>query len=132
MDLLRRLHMPCKLKYKLQIRIGISTSHSILIPGQPVQALTLLYHQAPGRAATGVPMLKLPKHLFVPTSLCAHVSLCPRLFVPMSLYAQKSGILCPRLFVPKKVVFCAHVSLCPRLFVPTSLYAQTYASGSCG
>ena len=47
------------------------------------------------------------------------------LFVPTSLYAQKSGILCPRLFVPKRVVFCAHVSLCLKewYFVPTSLCA---------
>ena len=54
------------------------------------------------------------------------ISLWPRLFVPTSLYAQKSGILCPRLFVPKKVVFCAHVSLCPKkwYFVPTSLCAH--------
>ena len=77
------------------------------------------------------PSRRSPSHQ-AEASLCAHVSLCPRLFVPTSLYAQKSGILCPRLFLPKKVVFCAHVSLCPRLFVPTSLYAQTYASGSCG
>ena len=60
--------------------------------------------------------VSLCPRLFVPTSLCAHVSICPGkwYFVPTSLCAQKSGILCPR------------------LFVPTSLYAQTYASGSCG
>ena len=89
---------------------------------------------------TMVGYVSLCPRLFVPTSLYAPKSgiLCPRLFVPTSLYAQKSGILCPRLFVPTslyvppKVVFCAHVSLCPRLFVPTSLYAQTYACGSFG
>ena len=49
-----------------------------------------------------------PKHLFAPTSLWAHVSLCPRLCMP------------------RKVVFCAHVSLCPKkwYFVPTSLCAH--------
>ena len=51
-----------------------------------------------------------------------YVSLCPRLFVPTSLYAPKSGILCPRLYMPPKVVFCAHVSLCPRPFMPQKWY----------
>ena len=45
------------LRYKLQTKLSISPSHSMLTPGQPVPALTLL-HQAPGRVATGVPILK--------------------------------------------------------------------------
>ena len=40
---------------KLQTKLSISPSHSILTPGQPVPALTL-QHQAPGRVATGVPI----------------------------------------------------------------------------
>ena len=64
-----------------------------------------------------------PKHLFVPTSLCAHVSLCPRLFVPTSLYAQKVVFCAHVSLCPKKWYFvssslCAHVSLCPRLYMP--------------
>ena len=43
------------LRWKLQIKLSISPSHSILTPGQPVQALTL-YRRAPGRVATGVPI----------------------------------------------------------------------------
>ena len=42
------------LRQKLQTKISISPSHSILIPGQPVPALTL-NRQAPGTVATGVP-----------------------------------------------------------------------------
>ena len=37
---------------------SVSPSHSILTPGWPVPALTL-YHQTPGRVATGVPIFKL-------------------------------------------------------------------------
>ena len=44
------------LRQKLQTKLSISPSHSILTPGQPVPALTL-YLQAPGRVATGVPIL---------------------------------------------------------------------------
>ena len=63
--------------------------------------------------------ISLCPRLFVPTSLCAHVSICP-----------KSGILCPRLFVPKKVVFCAHVSLCPKkwYFVPQKVVFCAHVS----
>ena len=45
------------LRQKLQIKLSISPSHSILTPGRPVPALTLL-RQAPGRVATGVPIFK--------------------------------------------------------------------------
>ena len=45
------------LRQKLQIKLSISPSHSILTPGRPVPALTL-WRQAPGRVATGVPMFK--------------------------------------------------------------------------
>ena len=38
---------------KLQIKLSILPSHSILTPGQPVPALTLC-QQAPGRVATGI------------------------------------------------------------------------------
>ena len=41
------------LRYKLQIKLSTSPSHSILTPGRPVPALTLK-RQAPGRVATGV------------------------------------------------------------------------------
>ena len=41
---------------KLQIKFSISPSHSILTPGRPVPTLTLS-PQAPGRVATGVPIL---------------------------------------------------------------------------
>ena len=58
------------------------------------------------------------------TYLCAHVSLCPRLYMPKKVVFCAHVSLCPRLYMPKKVVFCAHVSLCPRLFVPTSLCAH--------
>ena len=44
------------LRQKLQIKVSISASHSLLIPGQPVPVLTL-YRQAPDRVATGVPIL---------------------------------------------------------------------------
>ena len=56
--------------------------------------------------------------IFVPTSLCAHVSICPKkwYFVPTSLCAHVP--LCPKkwYFVPTSL--CAHVSLCPRLYMP--------------
>ena len=42
---------------KLQIKLAISPSHSILTPGQPVLAPTL-QSQAPGRVATGIPTSK--------------------------------------------------------------------------
>ena len=45
------------LRYKLQIQLSTSPSHSILTPGRPVPALTLQC-QKPGREATGVPILK--------------------------------------------------------------------------
>ena len=44
-------------RYKLQMKLSTSPSHSILPPGQPVPVLAL-YHQAPGRIATGVPIFK--------------------------------------------------------------------------
>ena len=64
--------------------------------------------------------------IFVPTSLFVQKSgiLCPRLFVPTSLYAPKSGILCPRLFVPTSLYAQKSGILCSRLFVPTSLCAH--------
>ena len=73
-------------------------------------------------------------YIYMPKKVvfCAHVSLCPRVYMPKKVVFCAHVSLCPRPFMPKKVVFCAHVSLCPRLFVPTSLYAQTYASGSFG
>ena len=45
------------LRWKLQIKLSISPSDSILTPGRPVPALTLS-RQAPGKVATGVPMFK--------------------------------------------------------------------------
>ena len=45
------------LRWKLQIELSTSPTHSILTPGRPVPALTL-ERQAPGRVATGVPMFK--------------------------------------------------------------------------
>ena len=42
------------------------------------------------------------------TYLCAHVSLCPRPFMP------------------NKVVFCTHVSLCPRLYMPKRMPVVFY------
>ena len=46
------------LRKKLQTKLSISPSHSILTPGQPLPALTLCRH-TPGRvAATGVPVFK--------------------------------------------------------------------------
>ena len=45
------------LRYKLQIKLSTSPSHSMLTPGQPVPALTL-QHQAPGKVATRVPIFK--------------------------------------------------------------------------
>ena len=46
------------LRYKLQIKLPISPSHSILTPGQPVPPLTLQL-PVPDRVATGVPILKI-------------------------------------------------------------------------
>ena len=43
----------------LQVTLSISSSDSILTPGQPVPALTL-HRQAPGRAAIGVAIVKSP------------------------------------------------------------------------
>ena len=40
------------LRYKLQTKLSISPSDTLLTPGQPVPALTLK-RQAPGRVATG-------------------------------------------------------------------------------
>ena len=63
--------------------------------------------------------------------VCGYVSLCPRLFVPTSLYAPTTSLcahvpLCPKkwYFVPTSL--CAHVPLCPKkwYFVPTSLCAH--------
>ena len=45
------------LRYKWQIKLSISSSHSTLTPGQPAPALTLQC-QASGRVATGVPIFK--------------------------------------------------------------------------
>ena len=45
------------LRWKLQTKVSISPSQSILTPGRQVLALTL-QRQAPGRVATGVPILK--------------------------------------------------------------------------
>ena len=45
------------LRYKLQIKLSTSPSHSILTPGQPVPALTM-YRQAAGRVTHGVPTFK--------------------------------------------------------------------------
>ena len=47
------------LRQNLQIKLATSPSHSILTLGRPIPALTL-YRQAPGRAATRVPMFKSP------------------------------------------------------------------------
>ena len=44
------------LRYKFQIKLSVSPSHSILTPGQSFPALTLC--QVPGKVATGVPFLK--------------------------------------------------------------------------
>ena len=44
-------------RYTLRIKLFISSSHSILKPGQPVPELILL-RQAPGRVATGIPMFE--------------------------------------------------------------------------
>ena len=46
------------LRWKLQIKLSTSPSHSILTPGWPVPVLTL-YCQALGRVATGVLIFKL-------------------------------------------------------------------------
>ena len=46
------------LRYKLQIQLSTSPSHSILTPGRPVPVLTLS-RQAPGRVATGVPIFEV-------------------------------------------------------------------------
>ena len=45
------------LRQKLQIKLAVSPSHSILTPGRPVPALTL-QRQVPGRVVTGVPIFK--------------------------------------------------------------------------
>ena len=45
------------LRQKLQIKLSISPSHGIPTSGQPVPEPTL-QRQAPGRVATGVPILK--------------------------------------------------------------------------
>ena len=45
------------LRQKLQIQLSISPGHSILTLDQPVPAL-ILYRQAPGRVAPGVPVFK--------------------------------------------------------------------------
>ena len=47
----------CHTETEVADQTFILPSHSILTSGQPVPALTL-YHQAPGRVATGVPILK--------------------------------------------------------------------------
>ena len=56
-DLLLTILRAVTLRQRLQIQLSTSPSHSILTPGQPVPALTL-QRQAPGRLATGVPILK--------------------------------------------------------------------------
>ena len=50
------------LRQKLQIKLSISPSYSILTMGQPFPALTLLRRE-PGRAATGVPIFMSPRVL---------------------------------------------------------------------
>ena len=45
------------LRQQLQIKLFTSSTHSLPTPGLPVPALTL-EHQAPGRVATAVPILK--------------------------------------------------------------------------
>ena len=45
------------MRYKLQIQLSTSPSHSILSQGQPVPVLTL-QGQTPGGVATGVPVFK--------------------------------------------------------------------------
>ena len=57
------------LRQKLQIQLSISPSHSILTPGQPIPALTLKC-QAPGRVATGVPILSHWYDLTLEKSQC--------------------------------------------------------------
>ena len=78
-----------------------------------------------------VPIFGCSDHLpglriFVPTSLCAHVSICPKkwYFVPTSLCAHVP--LCPKKWYFVPTFLCAHVSLCPKqwYFVPTSLCAH--------
>ena len=44
------------LTQRLQIKLAISPSHSILTPGQPLLTLTL-FRQAPGRAAILLPIV---------------------------------------------------------------------------
>ena len=56
-DLLRQAHVLATLRQKLQIKLFCFTQYSILTAGQPVPALTLQC-QAPGRVASGVPILK--------------------------------------------------------------------------
>ena len=55
------IQCPATLRKKLQIKVSISPTHSILTPGQPVPVLTLL-RQAPGKVATGVPIFKSLVH----------------------------------------------------------------------
>ena len=45
----------------LQTKLSILASHSVLTPGQPVPAL-ILWHQAPGRVATGVPIFSSDRY----------------------------------------------------------------------
>ena len=45
------------LRQKLQTKLSVSPSHTILTPGRPVPALTL-FRQAPGRVTTGVEFFK--------------------------------------------------------------------------
>ena len=51
------VYLTATLRQKLQIKLSTSPSHSILTSGRPVPVLTL-YRHAPGRVATGVPILK--------------------------------------------------------------------------
>ena len=58
MDLLRQVYvLHATPRSKMQIKLSTLSSHSILTLGQLVPVLTLWY-QAPGRVATGVPVLK--------------------------------------------------------------------------
>ena len=67
-------------------------------------------------------------HYKTVTYLCAHVSLCPRLYMPKKVVFCAHVSLCPCPFMPKKVVFCAHVSLCPRLFMPKKVVFCAHVS----
>ena len=68
--------------------------------------------------------------LYMPQKVvfCAHVSLCPRPFMPQKVVFCAHVSLCPRLYMPKKVVFCAHVSLCPRPFMPQKVVFCAHVS----